>query len=123
MNNGVVTNSALKTVYWVILLVVIPTAISWHALIVVRWLTYMQWVIADDASVMIRVSGVLVDLTLQSIYFALLISISRRYRLSILLAAYQLFIVFMFLRYGSSFLYTSIFGSIRYFGLLSPFGL
>jgi hypothetical protein len=111
-----------KSIRWIFFLLVLPLLISCLTVFVVHWLVAMQFIYADKDGVMMITAGILVDLVLQSAYFATLISITRLSRLAMVLLTYQLFMVFMFLHAGIPTLNGSVFFLIEssYLKLTEP---
>jgi hypothetical protein len=100
-----------------VLTVVFPLALSLLTRFIVDALVAIHFIVNDEMNVMLRTAGVLVDLLLQSAYFSGLTLITENRYYLLVLVGYQFFIVFMFLRYGAPTLFSSVYGSIEFFGL------
>jgi hypothetical protein len=115
-------NLLWKSLRFIFFLFLLPLLISRLVIFVVSWLVAIQFIYNDKDGVMMSVAGILVDLVLQSAYFAVLILVTRQYRLTVILLGYQFFMAFMFLYGGLPTLFGSVFFLIgsSYLKLTAP---
>jgi hypothetical protein len=89
----------------------LPLILSALTIYVVRALLHVGFIYDDGSGVMTRVTGVVTDMSLQAAYFATLTAVTKDYRYTFVLFAYQIIIAFMFFRYGSPTLFASVVGT------------
>jgi hypothetical protein len=87
-----------KTILVNLFLLCAPVPISIVSVYIVAALTHVEFIYLDPSGFVARVTGVLVDLLLQSVYFSIVITLTKQPRFFFALLIYQIFTVVMFLR-------------------------
>ena len=103
-----------KTILVNVLLLCAPVPISFVSVYLVAALTHIEFIYLDPSGFVARVTGVLVDLLLQSLYFSIVITRTKEPWFFLALLSYQIFTVVMFLKLGSPTLYISVMASLKY---------